>query len=81
MAEVKAAIRSSKDRLHQQMLKRITYLTPAATKHAIGCKPHQDTSIELAALKWNTEMLCTFDIVGHHPISPLIAMVVELNSP
>ena len=39
------------------------------------------TSMVRASLKWNSEMHCSFAIVEHHPISPLIAMVVELNSP
>ena len=29
----------------------------------------------------DSEMHCIFDIVEHHPIAPLIATVVELNSP
>jgi hypothetical protein len=37
--------------------------------------------MELASLIWNSEVHCIFDNAEHHPISPLIAMVVELNSP
>jgi hypothetical protein len=52
-----------------------------AKKQASGCKPHQLPSMELGFLIWNSEMPCIFDFVKHHPISPLIAMVVKLNSP
>ena len=58
MAAGRAAIRTSKSRLHERELKRITDPIPAsnapfseAKKQASGCKPHQDTSIELASLK------------------------------
>ena len=34
-----------------------------------------------SSLLWNTEMHCIFVTVEHHPISPLTAWAVELNSP
>ena len=36
--------------------------------------------MELSSLKRYSDMHCIFDIVEHHPIPPLIAMVVELFS-
>ena len=52
-----------------------------AKNQASGCKSHRVKSMELASLKWNSEMHCIFDIAEHLPISPPIAIVVELNSP
>ena len=91
MAAAKAAIRTSIDWLHEQELKRITDRIPAATNRTIlvsqetgkwmQTPPSFDTSMELASLIWNSEMHCIIDCVEHNAISPLIAMVVELNFP
>ena len=92
MTATKAAIRTSRKSLHEQELKRFTDPISAATKRTILrsqetgqwlqlCKPYQVSSMKLASLIWNSEIHFIFDIVVHHPISPLIAMVVELNSP
>ena len=88
-AAEKQAIRISRDSLHERELSHITDPLPAATKRTIlrsqetgeWLQTPQVTSMELAFLKWNSKMHCPFDIVEHHPISPLTAMVVEQNSP
>ena len=75
MAAAKAAIRTSRDSLHEQGLKRITDPITASTKRTIlicqeTCKelqtpPSYDTSMELVSLLWNSEMHCIINIEGH----------------
>ena len=69
MAAATAAIRTSRDSLHEHELKSITEAILSATKRTN--LRSQETG----------KMHCIFDIVEHHPISPLILTVVELNSP
>ena len=78
MAAANAAIRTSRDSLEEQELKRITDPIPVATKRTIlriqetgmwlQTAPSYDTSMELASLIRNLEMHCISDIVKHHPI-------------
>ena len=89
MAAANAAIRTSKDSLNEHELRLITDLTQAATKRTIlRC---QKTGKWLQTLPSYVKGTCLskmefrdalhLDIVGHHSISSLIAMVVELNYP
>ena len=88
MAAANEAIGTSKDSLYEPELKCITDPIQAAIKctilrsqkQASGCKPHPVTLMELASLIWTLEMHCIFDIVEHHTIPPLTAMVVDLSS-
>ena len=76
-ATAKAAVRTSRDSLHEQELKHITGPIPAPAKRTIlrsqetgkllQTPPRYDTSMELAALIWNSEMHCIYAIVEHHP--------------
>ena len=49
-------------------------------KHASHCKPTKFRQWNLPLI-WNLEFYYIVDIVEHHPIFPLTAMVVEINSP
>ena len=87
MAEAKSPIRTSRDSLHEQEPKRITDPIPAATKRTILGSQETDKWLQsprqwnVVSLIWKSEMYCIFDIAEHHPITALIAMVAEINSP
>ena len=87
MAPEKLAIRTSKDFLHDQELKRMTEPIPAATIRTIlrnqvsgkwlQIPPRYVNGTFLAGME--LEMNCIFDIAEHHSTSPLTVMVVELG--
>ena len=87
MAPEKLAIRTSKDFLHDQELKRMTEPIPAATKRTILRNQVTGKSLQTPPIYVNgtrlsdmeSEMNCIFDIAEHHSASPLTVMVVELG--